>query len=176
MRSRSPASLQQGASLLLWSAVAFSLSQAVTAAAPRRRQEPHPPSSSAGAANVAGAGKPGGMLAGSGLRPDEDGQWTDLSRVAPSRLPSGAVSVDHDGYLHPVKVGAAQVMVAAGGSEWRSRDGQEPGLAAGQFCARGDAGSQRTGCNAGRVMGSAKGKTASSSLCAVMTPSLIMPP
>src|SRR5439155_5494912 len=72
---------------------------------------------------------------------------------------SGAVSVDHDGYLHPVKVGTTRVMVAAGGQQLALpvtvKSVASPRVS---FVREVMPVMSRTGCNAGTCHGSAKGK------------------
>src|SRR5262245_35113402 len=47
----------------------------------------------------------------------KSGEWIDLSDAAKLTPVAGGVSVDRDGYIHPVKPGAARVLVAAGGQK-----------------------------------------------------------
>src|SRR4029077_1324244 len=89
----------------------------------------------------------------------QEGRWIDLSREARFIPASNAVSVDQDGYLHPVKPGPARGTVAAGGQRTelpvQVRSVGSPPIS---FVREVMPVISRTGCNAGTCHGSAKGK------------------
>jgi hypothetical protein len=88
----------------------------------------------------------------------KEGRWIDLSPVA-TLTSMGGVTVDKDGYIAPVKAGAARVVVAAGGQKTvlpvTVKSVAAPPVS---FVREIMPIMSRTSCNAGTCHGSAKGK------------------
>jgi hypothetical protein len=89
----------------------------------------------------------------------KEGQWIDLSRTAKLVPASAAVTVDREGYIQPVKVGTARVVVMAGGQKTELpvtvKSVANPPVS---FVREVMPIISRVGCNAGTCHGSAKGK------------------
>ncbi len=89
----------------------------------------------------------------------KDGRWVDLTPVARFSPVAGGVTVDREGYISPVKAGAARVVVAAGGQKAMLpvtvKSVAAPPVS---FVREIMPVISRSGCNAGLCHGSAKGK------------------